>query len=79
MAAMWGAGWYESTAGGGGGEVGERTRSTTDERVRILPGTKTGFRVRAAENRRFGPLSALRAHTKPPYKNTFAVGNAEGA
>jgi hypothetical protein len=32
-----------------------------------------------ARNHHFGRLSALRAHTKPPYKNQFTMENAKGA
>ena len=40
-------------------------------RLRALPG--------GADNRRFGWLSALRAHTKAPHKMEFSSGNAKGA
>ena len=46
-------------------------RHEQDGAARVLPGPET--------NRRFGPLSALGAHTKAPCKNRFAVGNAKGA
>jgi hypothetical protein len=44
-----------------------------------MPGTLTTAR---AKNRRFSPLSALRAHTKAPYKMDFhrkTLRNAKGA
>ena len=37
------------------------------------------FSYARAGNHHFGLLSALRAHTKHPYKNLFTMGNAKGA